>query len=77
MTNIKFVEEEFVGGYYNYPTPCPYKQENRYQHRIIGVGSTPCERCDCFIERKENIVKCNYVSILQKEKNSQKRQGRR
>lgn len=74
MTDIMFETEEFANGYNNYPTLCPYGIEARYTHVPIGVGGMACQRCDFFVNKSDNIVKCKYVPVLQKkEKDNQAR----
>lgn len=66
---IRFDTQEFCNGT-NYVTNSPYGIEGRFTHKIIMVGSVACERCEYYIDKKDNFVKCNYnyVSNISKNK---------
>ena len=51
---------EFVGGHYEYTTPCPFGITGKYTLEILMVGSLACERCEYFkgINREDCIVFC-------------------
>lgn len=65
MKRYRFVVEEYVGGQYGFPTPCPLNMVGKYTHLPITVGSRACERCENHLEVDGEYVKCKArVSVL-------------
>lgn len=53
---------EYVGGYKEYPTKCPFGQLNRYAGGIKRVGRGDCIRCNYFerIDERDRAVYCSF-----------------
>ena len=60
MKYPKFNVNEFVGGHFEYITPCPFCISGKYTHEILMVGSLSCQRCEHFrgINKEDGIVSC-------------------
>lgn len=70
MKKIRFDTQEFCNGT-NYVTLCPYGVVGRFTHEIIMVGSVACERCEYYLGKKDNFVKCNYRYVFYISKNKE------
>lgn len=72
MSVVKFIENEYAGGSYDYPTPCPHGCGNPYTEKTYGAGGFGCQRC-CYYGGRidDEHLRCNYVSILQKKKHKE------
>lgn len=51
---------EFVGGHFEYTTPCPFGIKGKYTKEILYVGSLACQRCEHFrgINTEDCVVSC-------------------
>lgn len=51
---------EYIGGHFEYTTPCPYGMSGRYTRETLMVGSLACQRCEFFrdINKQDCIVAC-------------------
>ena len=60
MKYPKFNVNEFIGGYFEYTTPCPFGIYGKYTNEILYVGSLACQRCENFrgINKEDGIVSC-------------------
>lgn len=63
MKYPKYNINEFVGGYFEYTTPCPFGMAGRYTHDMLMVGSLACQRCEHFknINKEDCIVSCGIM----------------
>lgn len=50
---------EYVGGHFEYTTPCPFNTIGKTGD-ILMVGSLACQRCQYFrgINKEDEYVKC-------------------
>ncbi len=60
MKYPRYNVNEFVGGHYEYTTPCPFAIVGQYTHEILMVGSLACQRCKHFksINKYDEFVSC-------------------
>lgn len=60
MKYQKYNVNEFVGGHFEYTTPCPFDIHGKYTGEILMVGSLACQRCEHFrgIIKEDGIVSC-------------------
>lgn len=60
MKYTKYNVNEFVGGHFEYTTPCPFGIYGKYTNEILYVGSLACQRCEHFrgINKEDGIVSC-------------------
>lgn len=63
MKYPRYKVNEFIGGYYEYVTPCPFEMSGRYTHERLMVGSLACQRCEHFkkINKEDCIVSCGIM----------------
>lgn len=63
MKYPRYKIKEFVGGYTEYITECPFGEEGKYTHRMLMVGSLACQHCRYFkdINRKSRVVSCGFM----------------
>ena len=63
MKYPRYKIKEFVGGYIEYITECPFGEEGKYTHRMLMVGSLACQHCRYFkdINRKTRVVSCGFM----------------
>ncbi len=60
MKEQRYNLNEFVGGHFEFTTPCPYGTQGKYTGEVLMVGSLACQRCIYFLgmDREECIVQC-------------------
>ena len=60
MKYHKYNLNEYVGGHFEYITPCPFCISGKYTHEILMVGSLDCQRCEHFrgINTEDCVVSC-------------------
>lgn len=60
MKYPKYNLNEYVGGHFEYTTPCPFGIQGKYIHEVLMVGSLACQRCEHFrgINKEYCIVSC-------------------
>ena len=60
MKYPKYNLNEYVGGNFEYTTPCPFGIQGKYTYEVLMVGSLACQRCEHFrgINKEDCIVSC-------------------
>lgn len=60
MKYPKYNLNEFVGGHFEYTTPCPFGIQGRYTNEALMVGSLACQLCEYYrgINTEDCIVSC-------------------
>ena len=43
MKYPKYNVNEFIGGHFEYTTPCPFGMQGRYTNEALMVGSLACQ----------------------------------
>ena len=63
MKYPKYNVNEYIGGYSEYTTPCPFGIQGRYTNEALMVGSLACQRCEYYrgINKEDCIVSCGIV----------------
>ena len=63
MKYPKYNVNEYIGGYLEYTTQCPFGMQGRYTNESLMVGSLACQRCEYYrgINTEDGIVSCGIV----------------
>lgn len=60
--NVKYEIEEFIHGYVDFVTDCPFGEYGRYTEQTNKVGAQECNICKYQIKNntEARIVKCSH-----------------